>query len=75
MNDDPMIPARAHYGISTFTRKKLLAAFVGPQSPSVSLSRPSPVYTRSCFVPPSFKSGSQLTTGSPFVPIEITMRT
>ena len=31
------------YGMPTFTRKKRLAAFVGPQSPSVRLSRPSTV--------------------------------
>ncbi len=31
------------YGMLTFTRKNLLAAFVGPQLPSVSLSQPSTV--------------------------------
>ena len=34
---------RTRYGMLTFTRKNRLAAFVGPQSPSVRLSRPSTV--------------------------------
>ncbi len=68
------VKRRRPYGMLTFTRKNLLAAFVGTQSPSVRLSRPSTVYTRSCFVPHSFKSGSQPTTGPPSAPIEITAR-
>ena len=63
------------YGMLTLTRKNRLAAFVGPHEPSVRLSRPSTVYTRSCFVPPSFKSGSQPISGSPSALIEITVRT
>ena len=69
-----MTPSSLSYGMLTFTRKNLLAAFVGPQSPSVRLSRPSTVYTRSCFVPPSFKSGFQPMTGAPSASIEITAR-
>ena len=55
----------------TFTRKKRLAELVGAHDLSVRFSLPSTVYTRSCFVPPSFKSGSQPTTGAPSTPIEI----
>ena len=61
------------YGMFTFTRKKQLAEFVGSHEPSVRLSHPSTVYTRSFFVPPSFKSGSQSMTASPSF-IEITAR-
>ena len=57
----------------TLTRKNRLAAFVDPHEPSVRFSRPSTVYTRSCFVPPSFKSGSQPTMDAPSS-IEITAR-
>ncbi len=64
---------RALYGMLTLTRKKRLAELVGAHDLSVRFSLPSTVYTRSFFVPPSFKSGSQPTIGAPFS-IEITAR-
>ncbi len=43
VNGEQIRVLQNRYGSATFTRKKRLAAFVGPQEPLVKLSRPSTV--------------------------------